>query len=187
MAKRVIDDSTLTAIADPLRSLLGMSEAMSPAAMATNLGAANDHVDDQTALIAQIIEALEGKTGVGGKSLVTTIIPANDVQSVTVYDVEFSPNVVLALAMTRPDSGSYAVINAYYYQSDNEFLHVATYGGPNNEWSYSNVGYKGDTHRPAMNRDVSQNCVHVYGYHTGVNTPWAAGHPVLVFLAEVHP
>lgn len=63
MAKRVIDDSTLTAIAEPVRSIMGLSDLLSPAAMASNLVSADGEVTNQEALIAELQELLEGKAG----------------------------------------------------------------------------------------------------------------------------
>lgn len=55
----------MTAIADKIRTLLGISGTMGLDAMATNLGAANTTVDTQSALLNQAIAALEGKAAGG--------------------------------------------------------------------------------------------------------------------------
>lgn len=51
----------MTAIADKIRSLLGLTGTMGLDAMASNLGEVEDEVDSQTELINQIVSALEGK------------------------------------------------------------------------------------------------------------------------------
>lgn len=64
--KYVIDDETMTRIAEPLRSLAGRTDELTPAEMAAAGNAANTEVNTQTDLIAQISEALEGKASPGG-------------------------------------------------------------------------------------------------------------------------
>lgn len=70
----------MTAIADPIRTLMGVTGALGLDAMASNLNGANTEVADQTALIDQIIEALEGKAGnTEAKVSYGTITPAKAV------------------------------------------------------------------------------------------------------------
>lgn len=64
--KYVIDDETMTSIADPLRSLAGREDELTPAEMVAAGNAANTEVYTQTDLIAQISAALEGKSSPGG-------------------------------------------------------------------------------------------------------------------------
>lgn len=56
-------NSKMTAIADKIRALLGISGNMGMDAMASNLGNAVTEVDSQALLIQQIEAALEGKSG----------------------------------------------------------------------------------------------------------------------------
>lgn len=65
MAKYVVDDSTMTNIADPVRTLMGLTGGLTPANMKTQLDSANTAVTSQADLIAQITAALEGKAGGG--------------------------------------------------------------------------------------------------------------------------
>ena len=61
-------NSKMTAVADKIRALLGMTDKLGLDAMASKLGTAVDVCDDQATLIAQIKEALEGKAVGGGES-----------------------------------------------------------------------------------------------------------------------
>ena len=70
MAEYLIQDSTLTGIADGVRTIIGVTKQelmLSPSTMQSNLEAFNtDMVEiaaEQDNLIAQIITALEGKIG----------------------------------------------------------------------------------------------------------------------------
>lgn len=55
-------NSKMTAIADKIRSILGISGTMGLDAMATNLGTVQNSVDSQADIIVQIETALEGKS-----------------------------------------------------------------------------------------------------------------------------
>lgn len=64
-------NSAMTAIADKIRALLGISGTMGLDKMSTNLQTAVTTVDTQTSLIAQIEAALEGKTAAAPVTPVT--------------------------------------------------------------------------------------------------------------------
>lgn len=59
-------NSKMTAIADPIRALMGKTEKMGLDAMADDLGTAVNECDSQASLIQQIKEELRGKTAGGG-------------------------------------------------------------------------------------------------------------------------
>ncbi len=70
MAEYLIQDTTLTSLADKIRVLSGTEGTMMPSQMIANVQSANDEIDVQSALIDQLIAALEGKVtgGSGGDS-----------------------------------------------------------------------------------------------------------------------
>lgn len=61
MSDYLIQQETLTGLADKIRSLSGDESVMTPSMMANNVDEANIEVDTQTNLIAQITDALVGK------------------------------------------------------------------------------------------------------------------------------
>ena len=85
--KYVIDDETMTRIAEPLRSLTGRTDELTPAEMAAAGNAATSEVNTQTDLIARIGEALEGKAAGNGGIVPTGTkeITANGEYDVTTY------------------------------------------------------------------------------------------------------
>lgn len=72
MAKYVVGKERLTAIADKIRSLLGLTGTMKLDEMANNLGTVNAEVDTQAELISQISTVLEGKAG-GGEDVTAEV------------------------------------------------------------------------------------------------------------------
>lgn len=79
--------SKMTAIADKIRALLGLSDTMGLDAMATNLETVQDEVEIQDELISRIAGVLAGKAG-GGNGIVpsgTKTITENGTHDVTQY------------------------------------------------------------------------------------------------------
>lgn len=77
-------NNRLTAIADEIRVLSGTTEPMGLSAMATNVGAANSEVTEQTGLLSQIQTALEGKVGGNDTTLQNKVVtPTTSTQNVT--------------------------------------------------------------------------------------------------------
>lgn len=74
----------MTAIADEIRELSGITETLGLDAMATNLMDANSEVDSQTSLLTQAITLLEGKAVTGDVNLqVKSVTPTESSQVVT--------------------------------------------------------------------------------------------------------
>lgn len=62
MTKFIIQDTTLQGIADTVREIAGVNETLSPSEMIENLDGANNAIQEEANLIAQILLALEAKT-----------------------------------------------------------------------------------------------------------------------------
>lgn len=74
MSEYLIKGETLTAIADPTRSLSGSTAQLTPAQIASLLSDANSEVDSQTSLIEQINSVINGKVGSGGGAVETCTV-----------------------------------------------------------------------------------------------------------------
>lgn len=72
MAEYLIQEETLTGIADKIRILNGTEGTMTTAQMDSSLSDANNNIATEADLIAQITSALEGKTGGAGGAAVET-------------------------------------------------------------------------------------------------------------------
>lgn len=85
MAEYLVQEESLTAIANEVRTLSGTTEPMSLDAMATNVSDANTEVDSQEELLTQIASALENKVGV---SPIVDISKDGKVTTISITDVE---------------------------------------------------------------------------------------------------
>lgn len=102
MSKAIIDESTLTSLADKIRVLNGTEDTMTPAQMDSELGDANDEVDIQSGLIDQLSELLDGKASGGNAEPVLqdkTVTPTTSKQTVTADDEYDGLNSVTVNAM----------------------------------------------------------------------------------------
>lgn len=77
--------SKMTAIADKIRTLLGLSGKLGLDAMASNLGTAVNACDSQSELIAQIKTALEGKAAGGGGQAVADFLSYQPSTQVNIF------------------------------------------------------------------------------------------------------
>ena len=86
MSEYLIKEETLTAIANEIRILSETNESLSPDAMATNVGEANEEIGSQAELLNQVIIALEGKTAVAQPTVELqekTVAPSTSSQIIT--------------------------------------------------------------------------------------------------------
>ena len=89
----LIQDTTLTALADEVRELSGTTDKMSIDTMTNNLGDANDEVGNQADLIAQIKSAVDNLPEAGGESteinLQTKTVTPTTVSQDIIADAEY--------------------------------------------------------------------------------------------------
>ena len=83
-------NSKMTAIADKLRAILGISGTMGLDAMSSNLSSIQGSVETQTSLIAQIVQELEGKAGGGSVVIEPTIASVSVKPSSNSTSISFS-------------------------------------------------------------------------------------------------
>jgi len=107
----------MTAIADKIRALLGITGAMGLDAMAANLTTAQSEVTAQNDLIAQIATALEGKTAAAPASpQVLTTTPSSNSRSISFTGLTHQPTMfaVMPSANTSLSSSTrYAICVLY--------------------------------------------------------------------------
>jgi hypothetical protein len=107
-------NSKMTALAEEVRELSGVTEALSIDAMTTNIGEANDEVSTQVDLIAQLAAALEGKAiGGGGSSSnyqVSVGTAISDGVFVSVEDLPFTPKYVAIFICESNDGATVGLL-----------------------------------------------------------------------------
>ena len=120
MSEYLVRKDSLIAIANEVRELSGKTEQMTLNAMATNLGEANTEVDSQSALIAQIATALEGKAAGGEQATPEISVNSNGLITATAgvksstYQLAFQP----AKTITPGTASQVAVSSGYYTGGD---------------------------------------------------------------------
>lgn len=128
----LIQDTTLTALADEVRELSGITDKISVDDMTSNLGEANSEVDNQTDLIAQITTALEGKAGGSGSEpelQSKTVTPTTSSQTVTAdtgYD-GLDTVTVNAIPSTYVKPTSTKAATTYTPSTSNQTIVAGTY------------------------------------------------------------
>lgn len=112
-------NSAMTAIADKIRTLLGISGTMGLDKMSTNLQTAVTTVDTQTDLIAQIEAALEGKTAVAPVTPVTiaatTTRPSSNSTSIAFTGVSAEPKLFAICPTGNVTLGSTRYVTSVIY------------------------------------------------------------------------
>lgn len=125
MAEYIVQDTSLTPIADEIRVLSGVSNKLSLSAMAKNTKDANSEVDTQTDLLAQVLEALSGKAGGGLPDGVSAIAcgsftPTEDISGtyVITHNLDAVPNFWSVTAIGPIDLASkpYGMLSQSFYK-----------------------------------------------------------------------
>lgn len=78
MVEYLIQDKTLTSIANPIRDISGTLNPLSPNDMANKLQVVGNEIDTQSSLIAQIQSALENKATMSGINTCTVNVHTGD-------------------------------------------------------------------------------------------------------------
>lgn len=132
MSEYIINGSTLTAMADEVRTLSGKTENMLPNTMTSNIREANSEISNQASLISQIKTALEGKVGNGPEQICDVSVCINaDEKSLEqcyavfpVYTVGSSGNVYYEVTSPRLDDLSYKDGKAEFSCLKKSELHI---------------------------------------------------------------
>ena len=140
-------NSKMTAIADEIRELSSTTGKMGLDAMATHTGNAIVEVDTQSALISQIIEALNFRMFNSGEEIsikTATVTPSSRVRNISFSGLEEEPKMfsLVPLSNTTLNSNYRYVLNVSYNGSVTVGIHsnttTATYTADGFTFSYAN-------------------------------------------------
>jgi hypothetical protein len=149
--------SKMTAIADKIRALLGISGALGMDAMAANLQSAINETESQESLISQIEAALEGKTGAAAPEVTigsTTVKLPTSNRSISFTGLSSQPKIfsIIATGQINIDSsmGSTRFVTGVMYDGDKThgtYAYRASSSSSSSAYSdsYFTWTYSGDT------------------------------------------
>jgi hypothetical protein len=120
----------MTALADEVRALSGITDVMSIDAMTTNVSDANTEVNTQVDLITQIQTALEGKAS-GGGSAIKIQVNNQSTQPVYYAGVDKQTYTITAGQSITVEAlgGTLAFRQEYATQATGDYIHLVSFGG----------------------------------------------------------
>lgn len=111
MAEYLIQDTTLTAIADEVRELFGTAEQLSTDVIISNLDTANAEINNQADLIAQIKAKAESLPEAGGNTsssnIISGTVTSNEYGEITFPMPEFEPKQIMVWNIREIDLDDY--------------------------------------------------------------------------------
>ena len=143
-------NSKMTAIADKIRALLGMTGALGMDAMATNLQSAISETESQESLISQIEAALEGKTGAAAPQVTigsASTKPSSNATSISFTGLTGQPKMFAISPTGNITLGSTRYVTGVMYDGSNTHgtygyrassSATSYYSGSYFTWTYSN-------------------------------------------------
>lgn len=123
----VIQGKTLNNIASEVKTLVGISDKISPNEMSERLGQVNTDIETQADLIAQIQTALEGKVSgnVGKEEQEKTIdITENGITEVTPDEGKVLSKVTVNVEVEQSEGGEDDFIGIKYSNYSNDYLNI---------------------------------------------------------------
>ena len=137
MNEYLIQETTLSSLADEIRVLSGSEESMSPAEMTANVQSANEDIATEADLIARISSALEGKAS-GGSS-----------DSSDSYDCEVTYNLIRSVTyaydgQTADGVATYGIIAPFNMNSTVYLKKGSMFHAFNRATGFSSVTTSGD-------------------------------------------